>query len=218
MELPLLAASNYGIAMAIVVLFGLFLIVGWVIVQGTRAQLEWRKLVDRGDVSAITTLVGDEIDHWKTKRMPKDTDPAVWHGVQSAELLAADPDGVRVSATAEARYALIDGERREVSSALQEGMKVTAKLADMVMYDIPNARLGHVTTPAPDSAASSRRTAGVKSPKSSPGTNSTPRKLCGRSAAASFSTIAATRCRSTQTPRRAASRPRFTRTIRCCDF
>ncbi len=144
MLLPLLAASDYGIAVAIVVLFGMFLIVGWVIVQGTRAQLEWRKLVDRGDVNAITTLVGDEIDHWKTKRMPKGTDPAIWHGVQSAELLAADSEGVRISATAEARYALVDGVRREVSSALQEGMRVSAKLADMVMYDIPNAKLGHV--------------------------------------------------------------------------
>ena len=144
MRLPLLAASDYGIAVAIVVLFAMFLVVGWVIVQGTRAQLEWRKLVDRGDVDAIKTLVGDEIDHWKTKRMPKGTDPTVWHGVQGAELLAADPEGVRLSVTADARFAMVEGVRREVSSALHEGMRVTAKLADMVMYDVPNAKLGHV--------------------------------------------------------------------------
>ncbi|HXK34188.1 MAG TPA: hypothetical protein VNM91_09270, partial [Dehalococcoidia bacterium] len=37
-----------------------------------------------------------------------------------------------------------NGDRRQVSSALDEGMKVTAKLADMVLYDIPNVRLPYV--------------------------------------------------------------------------
>ena len=75
--LPLLAASDYGLVIAVAGLFGMFLVVAWVIVQGTRAQLEWRKLADAGDVSAIQTLVGDELTHWKTMRMPKGTRPSV---------------------------------------------------------------------------------------------------------------------------------------------
>jgi len=142
--LPLLAASDYGIAVAIGFLFLVFLVVGWVIVQGTRAQMYWRKLVDQGDVGIITTLVTDELARWKTIRMPKDTRPSIWHGVQSAEFVSAAPDGVRVSATTEAQYATLNGERTEVSSSFKEAMKVTAKLADMVLYDIPNVKLAWV--------------------------------------------------------------------------
>jgi hypothetical protein len=143
-KLPLLAASDYGLVVAIAFLFLLFLIVGWVIVQGTRAQLEWRKLVDEGDVSAITTLVSDELTRWKTIRMPKGTQPSIWHGVQSAEFVEAMPDGVRISATTEAQYATVDGKRQEISSSFHEARKVTAKLADMVLYDIPNVKLPYV--------------------------------------------------------------------------
>lgn len=142
--MPVLAASDYGLMVAVGVIFLLFLIVGWVIVQGTRAQLQWRKGVEAGDVALITIMVGDELARWKTMRMPKGTDPAVWHGVQSADLLEARPDGVRVSAQAEAQYGLVEGRRREVASAVEQAMRVTAKIADMVMYDIPNVRLPHV--------------------------------------------------------------------------
>jgi hypothetical protein len=122
----------------------LFFLVGWIIVQGTRAQMAWRKLVDQGDVNAIQTLVGDEVQHWKAMRMPKGTRPSVWHGVQSAELIGVHSEGVRLSASADGQYAVVEGERREVSPPLAEGMRVTAKLADMVFYDIPNVKLASV--------------------------------------------------------------------------
>jgi hypothetical protein len=143
-RLPLLAASDYGLVIAVAVLFVLFFVVGWVIVQGTRAQMAWRRLVDLGDVDAIKTLVGDEVQRWKAMRMPKGTRPSVWHGVQSAELVSVQPDGVRLSASADGQYAVVEGQRREVSPPLAEGMRVTAKLADMVFYDIPNVKLANV--------------------------------------------------------------------------
>jgi len=139
--LPLLAASDYGIAVGIGIVLVVFVLVGWVIVQGTRAQLAWRKLVEGGDVDAIRTLVTEELERWKTMKVPKGADPAVWHGIQSAELVAVAPDGVRLSAAAESQYAVVDGARREVSGVLDHAIKVTARLADMAMYDIPNVRL-----------------------------------------------------------------------------
>lgn len=141
MLVPLLAASDYGIAVAIGVVMLVFVVVGWVIVQGTRAQLAWRQAVEAGDVGAITTLVTDELQRWKTMRMPKGTDPTVWHGVQSAELVSVTAGGVRLSASAEGQYAMVNGARREVASPLDQAFRVTAKLADMAMYDIPNVRL-----------------------------------------------------------------------------
>jgi hypothetical protein len=141
MALPLLAASDYGLMVGIGIVFLIFLVVAWVIVQGTRAQLAWRALVDAGDVSAIQTLVSEEVARWKTARMPKGMAPGIWHGVQSAELIDTKPEGVRLSATAEGQYALVDGVRREVTSSLDEAFALTARLADMVMYDIPNVKL-----------------------------------------------------------------------------
>ena len=141
MNLPLLAASDYGIMVGIGIVLVIFLVVAWVIVQGTRAQLAWRAQVDAGDVGAIQTLVSEELTRWKTARMPKGVSPGLWHGVQSAELLEVKPEGVRISASAEGQYALVDGDRREVTSALNEAFALTARLADMVMYDIPNVRL-----------------------------------------------------------------------------
>jgi hypothetical protein len=139
--LPLLAASDWGIAVAVFGLLVVFVLVGFAIIQGTRAQLYWRNQVQKGDVSAIQAMVGGEVERWKTARAPRDVAPGVWHGVQSAELLESRPDGVRLSATAEGQYALVSDERREVSSALKEGLALTAKLADLVLYDIPNVQL-----------------------------------------------------------------------------
>ena len=136
-----LAASDWGIAVGIGIILVLFLIVGYVIVQGTRVQLYWRKQAESGNVDAIRTLVGDEVTRWKTARTPREVPPSVWHGVQSIELLDVSPDGVRVSASAEGQYALVGTERREVSNALKEGMKLTSRLAEMLMYDIPNVKL-----------------------------------------------------------------------------
>jgi hypothetical protein len=59
-------------------------VVGWVIVQGTRAA-GVATLVD-----AATWMRSDAgergINRWKTARMPKGVTASVWHGVQSAEL------------------------------------------------------------------------------------------------------------------------------------
>ena len=140
----MLAVSDWGLAFGSALVLLLFLVVGYVVIQGTRIQLAWRERVEAGDVDAIQTLVSEEVTRWKTARMPKGMQPSVWHGVQSAELLEVTPDSFRLSASAEGQYALVSGERREVSSALREGMKLTAQLADMAFYDIPNVMLPYV--------------------------------------------------------------------------
>jgi hypothetical protein len=138
---PLLALSNWGLAIAILVIFVILAFVAYIVLQGTRTQLAWRQSVEAGDVDSIRFLVTDEIDRWKGMRMPKGTDAGAWHGVQSAQLLDVSPTSVRVSATAEGAYALVSGERREVTSAFRQALAVTAKLAELLMYDVPNVRL-----------------------------------------------------------------------------
>ena len=51
--------------------------------------------------------------------------------------------GARVSSSADGESALVDGRRVETSSPLAEGMKITMKLAEMLLYDVPNVKLDH---------------------------------------------------------------------------
>ena len=142
--LPLLALSNWGLVVAIAFMFVILGFISYVVLQGTRTQMAWRERAEQGDVDVIRTLVSDEIERWKSSRMPKGTDTSVWHGVQSAQLLDVTPDSVRVTASAEGEYALESGERREVTTAFQHGLGVTAKLVDLLFYDVPNVRLPSV--------------------------------------------------------------------------
>jgi hypothetical protein len=144
MATPILALSDWGLVFGSMLVLLLFLVVGYVVIQGTRVQLAWRQRVEEGDVDAIQVLVSEEVNRWKTARMPKGMEPSIWHGVQGAELLEVTPDSFRLSASAEGQYALVSGERREVSNALREGMKLTTQLADMSLYDIPNVKLPYV--------------------------------------------------------------------------
>ena len=128
---------EYGIIVVVLIL----LFTGYVIVQETRAQLHWRGLVEGGDVDAIKTLIDDEIEGWHTQRVPKGTPALLWHGVQTVELLDVNATSARVSCNAEGEYALLSGRRVETSSPLTEGMKITKKLAEMLLYDVPNVKL-----------------------------------------------------------------------------
>jgi len=157
----LLAASDYGLVIASAVVLGLFMVVGFVVIQGTRAQLDWRRSVDEGDTAVIDMLVADEVSRWHTMRMPRGLDPAIWHGVQTAELVDVQPEGVRISATAEGRYQTVGGQRRQVGDLLVDALRITARLADMALYEIPNVRLPWVqidvyTTYRDDAGASQR--------------------------------------------------------------
>jgi hypothetical protein len=126
-----------GIAVVMVIL----LFTGYVIVQETRAQLHWRELVAQGDVDAIRQLIESEVEAWHTQRVPRGTPALLWHGVQTVELLDVDATSARVSCNAEGEYALVDGRRVETSSPLDEGMKITKKIAEMMLYDVPNVKL-----------------------------------------------------------------------------
>jgi hypothetical protein len=128
------------------ILFILFILlfVGFVVVQGTMAQLKWRSLVAEGDVDAIRQLVEAEVEQWHSARVPRGVPALLWHGIQTVEVTEIDANGARVNCSGEGEYALIDGRRVETSSPLAEGMKITMKLAEMMLYDIPNVKLDHV--------------------------------------------------------------------------
>jgi hypothetical protein len=119
----------------------LLLFTGFVIVQETARQMHWRGLVEGGDLEAIRTLLEEQIEYWHESRVPKGTPALIWHGVQTVELLDVTPTAARLSCNAEGEYALIGGKRIETSSPLSEGMKITKRLAEMLLYDVPNVKL-----------------------------------------------------------------------------
>ncbi len=130
----------YGVIFVAVLL----LLVAYVILQETRAQMHWRGLVAGGDVSAIKELLDTEIEHWHNERVPKGTPALLWHGIQTVELIDVSSDGARVNCSAEGEFSLVEGRRVETSSALDEARKITMKLADMIFYEVPNVKLDHV--------------------------------------------------------------------------
>jgi hypothetical protein len=130
---------EYGILFFLIIT----LFIGYVVVQETRAQMHWRALVAEGDVDAIRQLVEDEVEHWHESRVPRGVSALLWHGVQTVELIDVTATGARFNCSAEGESALVDGRRVETSSALAEAMKITLKLAEMVLYDVPNVKLDH---------------------------------------------------------------------------
>jgi hypothetical protein len=129
-------------AVLALVIFGLILT--YIIFQETRAHHYWRGLVQKGDISAIRALLDQEIARWRTMRVPKGTAPALWHGVQTADLVAVGPDAAQLACTAEGEFRHVGGRAEEVTSAFDAAVALAAKLIELVMYDTPNLRLGLV--------------------------------------------------------------------------
>jgi hypothetical protein len=124
------------------VLFGLILT--YIIFQETRAHTYWRGLVAKGDIGAIRALLDQEIERWRTMRVPKGTPASLWHGIQTADLVAVGPDSAQLTCNAEGEYRIVGGQSQELTSPLDAGMRVAAKLCELVMFDIPNLRLAEV--------------------------------------------------------------------------
>src|SRR5262245_25364563 len=101
------------------ILFGLFL--AYIIFQETRAHNYWRGLVFKGDIAAIRALLEQEIERWRTMRVPRDTPASLWHGVQTVDLVAVGPNEAQVACSAEGEYRVAGGQSQEITSPLDAG-------------------------------------------------------------------------------------------------
>jgi hypothetical protein len=125
----------------ILVIVLIFIVVAYIVLQGTRASMAWRRAAAGGDLDVIRQLLEESIAGWRSMKRPKEIAPDVWRGVQSADLVDVGPDSARVSCQVESEYRLSSGRWVEVTNPLEEGMAVTARLADMLLYDVPNLTL-----------------------------------------------------------------------------
>lgn len=133
-----------GLGWGLIAIVGLTLIIAYVVVQETRVHRHWRGLVRSGDLDAIRTILTDELEAWRSGRPPKGVPANIWSAVQTAQIVDVGGDFVRLSTGVEGQYSIINGERWEVSSPLDEAAKVTRKLGDMTLYDIPNLEMAYV--------------------------------------------------------------------------
>ncbi|HEY5475431.1 MAG TPA: hypothetical protein VIK11_01840 [Tepidiformaceae bacterium] len=127
-----------------IVTLAIFLAVGWAVSTEMFQQRLWRKRVAAGDTTIVAALILEALGGWRRARIPAGVAPALWAGVQGAQLVAVTRDSATVSASAEAEFASRDGGRVQVASALEGAMAIAAKLIDMMLYDVPNLRLGVV--------------------------------------------------------------------------
>lgn len=121
-----------------------FLIVTYIVVQGTRAAMAWRKAAAEGDTKVIRDIVDDALGGWRSMKRPKEVPPDVWRGIQSMKVVEVGAGFVRVSCQAEGDYKLVNGRWVETANPLQEGMATTARALDMLLYELPHFKPGQV--------------------------------------------------------------------------
>ncbi len=132
------------IVIGVSVALALFLLTGWVIATEMFQQRGWRRRVASGDHAIVAALILEAMAGWRRARPPRDVAPSLWAGVQRAELVAADAEAATVQSSAERAFRSVDGRREQVASALDEAVPLAARLAEMMLYDVPNLSLGSV--------------------------------------------------------------------------
>ncbi len=127
-----------------VVVLAIFLFVGWAVSSEMFQHRAWRRRVEAGDVDIVGALIEEALSTWRRARPPQGVPANLWAGVQAAQLVAVTEDGATLSTAAEGEFRSEDGRRVQVSSALDEAIALAARLLDMMLYDVPNLRLGSV--------------------------------------------------------------------------
>lgn len=127
-----------------IVVLGLFLFVGWAVATEMFQHRSWRQRVESGDVDIVGALVEEALGTWRRGRPPRGVASNLWAGVQGAQLVSVEADAAAVSTSAEGEFRSEGGERVQVASALDEAIALAARLVDMILYDVPNLRLGSV--------------------------------------------------------------------------
>jgi len=132
------------IVVVTVVVMGLFLLVGWAVSVEMFQQRSWRGRVASGDLSIVVALIDEAMTTWRQGRPPRGVPASQWAGVQGAQLVAVDVDYAALTASAEPAFQSTGMGREQVASALEEAIALAVRLLDMMLYDVPNLRLGAV--------------------------------------------------------------------------
>jgi len=132
------------ILLGMLIVGAIFLVVGWAVTTEMLQHRAWRRRVASGDTDIIAALIEEALATWRRARPPRGIPPGTWAGIQSAQLIAVEPDSATLTASAEGEFRTEGGQRVQVASPLDDAIAIAAKLLDMMLYDVPNLRLGTV--------------------------------------------------------------------------
>lgn len=121
----------------------IFLGVGWAVSTEMFQHRAWRRRVESGDTDIVGALIEEALATWRRGRPPRGTAASLWAGVQAAQLIAVEAEGVTLSTSAEGEFRTEGTTRVQVASALDEAIALAARVLDMILYDVPNLRLGY---------------------------------------------------------------------------
>jgi len=129
-----------------VVILTLFLGVGWAVSTEMFQHRAWRKKVGSGDTAIVRALIEEALGTWSRARPPKGTAANLWAGVQGCQRDGTLGGKAVEVADRVARIlpALVQQTEPGATLVLDEAIAVAAKLADMMLYDVPNLRLASV--------------------------------------------------------------------------
>jgi hypothetical protein len=126
------------------IVLAIFLFVGWAVSAEMFQQRAWRKRVATGDVDIIGALIEEAMTYWRRGRIPRGMPGNRWAAIQGAELVAVEPNAATFSASVVPEYRSEGGGRVKVTSDIEEGEALAARLLELLMYDVPNLRLSLV--------------------------------------------------------------------------
>jgi hypothetical protein len=129
-----------------VVLLGLAM--GGIVLQATMAARQWRKVIAEGDQDALQEAVDTAFEAWRRQKPPKGYPAADWQALLTASVVALDTNRCRVSLLAMPDVRVVDRQREEVGTAIDVARRVTVKMVERLLYEIPHVRFDEVQVDA----------------------------------------------------------------------
>jgi len=130
----------------LVILLGLAL--GGIVLQATMAARRWRTVIAEGDRDALQEAVDNAFEAWRRQKPPKGYPAADWQALLTASIVALDSERCRVSILAMPDVRVVDRERQEVGTAIDVARRVTVRMVERLLYEIPHVRFGEVQVDA----------------------------------------------------------------------
>ena len=133
-----------GLGLAMVLILGFALILGFMVMQAMFASRKWRQVIADGNRDALTDLLDGTFEAWRNSRPPRGMAPADWRALHTAAVVAADRDRCRVSLIADPDVRVVGGRRVEAGSLEVVARRAVVHMAERLFYDIPYVQFQEV--------------------------------------------------------------------------
>jgi hypothetical protein len=113
---------------------------GGIVLQATFAAQQWRRSIAAGDMNVLREAVANAMAAWQRQKPPRGFPPADWQGLMSVAVVAMDQRRCRVSMLVTPDIRVTDNQRREVGRPIDVARRVTVRMAERILYEVPHVR------------------------------------------------------------------------------